>query len=49
MHSESVCIDVGTMRAPGAGAPLIFSNMCSRIARLNFIHTDHIALILIDP
>ena len=32
-------IGVGTMGAPGAGAPL-----CFLIARLNFLHTDHVPL-----
>ena len=35
-------IGVGTMGAPGARAPLCFSD--SYVARLNFIHTDHTAL-----
>ena len=37
----SLYIGVGTMGAPGAGAPL-FSDCY--IARLNFIHSDHTAL-----
>ncbi len=40
MVGGGVIIGVGTMGAPGAGAPL-FSD--SYIARLNFIHTDHTA------
>ena len=36
-------IGVGTMGAPGAGAPLCFQ-IELYIARLNFIHTDHTAL-----
>ena len=35
-------IGVGTMGAPGAGSPPMFSD--SYIARLNFIHADHTAL-----
>ena len=37
-----ISIGVGTMGAPGLVPPPVFSD--SRIARLNFIHTNHTAL-----